>query len=100
MYVVVVGGAGWGPPTYLDYGSVWQVEVGNSGVVAIEPVKVILEVLLEAGELEELALVACLLGVLKEFIVMLVHWLIVVTRWLAFKSVNLCLRVGLKIYKV
>ncbi len=70
--------------------------MGNFGVVAIEPVKVIPEVGLETWELQELVLVACLLRVLKEFIVMLViRLLMVVISWLAFKSVNLCLWVGL-----
>ncbi len=62
--------------------------MGNFGAVAIEPVKVIPEVGLEAWELKELALVACLHSVLKEFVIVLViHWLIVVTSWLALKSV-------------
>ena len=62
--------------------------MGNFGAVAIEPVKVIPEVGLETRELQELALVACLHSILKEFIVMLVIHCIVISSWLAFKSLK------------
>ena len=71
--IVVVCGAGHRPATYLDYGSVGQVEEGNAGFVAIEHVEVILQVLLVAGELEELAVIACLLCVLDKVVKVLVY---------------------------
>ncbi len=70
--VVVVGGAGWGPPAKLYYRPGWHVEVGNLGAVAIKPVEVVVEILLEAGQLQERTLVLCLLRVFNEFIVLLV----------------------------
>ncbi len=83
--VVVVGGAGWGPPVKLYYRRVWQVEVGYLGAIAIKPVEVVLEILVVAEQLQEPTLVCCRLGVNKEVIVMLVRWLMVVSSWLPFK---------------
>ena len=61
------------PATYLDYGSAGQAEVGDSDDVDLETVEVILHVLLAAGELQELALVACLHRVLEKVAQVLVH---------------------------
>ena len=69
--------------------------MGYLGVVAIKPIEVVLVIRLEAGQLQKLALFRCLQCVLKEFIIMLVHWFIVITWWLTLKSVNLGLCVGL-----
>jgi hypothetical protein len=51
------------------------VEVGYLGAVAIQPVKIIFGIFLVMGQLHELTLVRCILGVLKEIIVMLVNGL-------------------------
>jgi hypothetical protein len=74
--VVVVGGAGWGPLAKLYYRPTRQVEVGYLGAVAIKPIEVITEILLEAGQLHKLALVRRLLRTFKEVIVIMVRWLI------------------------
>ncbi len=60
--------------------TIWQ-----SGVVPINPIKAIPEILLEAGQLHKVALVRCLLRAFKEVIAMLVHTFMVVTTWLPFK---------------
>ncbi len=73
--VVVVGGAGLGPLAKLYNCPARQIEVGYLGAVAIKPVEVILEILLVAGYFQRPTLFCCLLGVLKEFVVMLVHGL-------------------------
>ncbi len=65
--------------------------MGNFGEVALKPIKVIPEVGLETWELQDLALVACLHSVLKEFIVMLVIHCIVISLCGIFNSNNLCL---------
>ena len=55
--VVVVGGAGWGLRATLHYCPTRQVEVGYLGVVGIQPVKVVLEICLVAGQLQKPILV-------------------------------------------
>ncbi len=55
--VVVMRGAGWGPPAKLDYCLTRQVEVTHLGAVAIKSVKVVLEIFLVAGQLRKLVLV-------------------------------------------
>ncbi len=78
-------GAGCGPPAKLYYRPGWQVDVGYLGAVAIKTVEVVLEILLVATQLEGTALARRLLGVFKEVIVMLDHWLIAATSWLPLK---------------
>ncbi len=62
--------------------------MGNLGAVAIKSVEVVFEILLETGHLHELALVRCILLNFKDVIVMLVHWFVLVIRWLSLKLVN------------
>ncbi len=59
----------------------------------------ILEICLVTGQFRKPALIRSFLRVLKEVIVMLVHWFIVVTRWLRVQKVNLRLLTWLKQYK-
>ena len=70
---------------YVFQGFVWHVGEGDSGVVAIEPVEVALQVLLVAGELEELPLVACVRGALKKVGKVLIHC-VVISIWEIFES--------------
>ncbi len=73
--VVVVGGAGWGSLAEFYQCPARQVEVGYLGLVVIEPVEVVLEILPVVWQLQDPTLVCCLLGVFKEVIVMLARGL-------------------------
>ncbi len=55
--VLVVGGAGWGLFAKLDNSLSRYVEVGYLGAGATKPVKVVLEILLVAGQFQKLILV-------------------------------------------
>ncbi len=50
--VVVVGGAAWEAFAKLYYCRARQVEVCYLGAVTIKPVEIVLEILLEAGQLQ------------------------------------------------
>ncbi len=63
----------WGPRTKLYHCPAWYVEVGHFGALVIKPVEIVLEILLESGQLHKLALVRCVLCTFKEVIAMLVH---------------------------
>ena len=75
-----------------------HVQVCDSGVVAIEPVEVIFQVLLIAGELEELALGVRLRCLLRKVVTVLVHCIVISMRvvvnsfnildWLGSKLIN------------
>ncbi len=70
--VLVAGGAGWGPPAKLYHRLVWQVEVGYFGAVAMKPVEIVFEIPSVAGQLQEPTLVRCVLGIVREVIIILV----------------------------
>ena len=86
------------PATYFHYGSVWHVDAGVSGVVAIEPIEVILQVLLVAGKLQEPALVAGGHCPLEKLAKALAHSIVVSMRE-PFKPPNNSLRSDLKAIK-
>ncbi len=64
--MVVVGGACWGPLAKLDKCPSRQVEVDNRGAVAIKPIKVIPDIVLETEQRHKLAIVRCLLRTFKK----------------------------------